>query len=83
MDFFVYILYSEKYDRFYIGQTSDIQDRLRRHNAGYELATAPYKPWALKLFLQKSSRKESMELEKKIKNLSRKRITEFIKKYSC
>jgi putative endonuclease len=83
MDFFIYILYSQKFDRFYIGQTNDIQDRIRRHNSGYELATAPYKPWELKLVLRKNSPKESMELEKKIKNLSKKRIIEFIKKYSC
>ena len=82
MDFFVYILYSEKFDRFYIGQTNDIQERLRRHNSGYELATAPYKPWEMKLFIRKSSRKDSMALEKKLKNLSRMRIVEFIKKYS-
>ncbi|MEK6155051.1 GIY-YIG nuclease family protein [Flavobacteriaceae bacterium 3-367] len=35
---YVYILYSHKNGRYYIGQTADLHDRLRRHNAGTERA---------------------------------------------
>ncbi|MEK6155052.1 GIY-YIG nuclease family protein [Flavobacteriaceae bacterium 3-367] len=44
---YVYILYSHKNGRYYIGQTANLDDRLRRHNNGTERATAPYRPWSL------------------------------------
>ncbi|AUP80250.1 GIY-YIG nuclease family protein [Flavivirga eckloniae] len=31
MDYYVYILYSEKLDRCYIGSTSDVSKRLEKH----------------------------------------------------
>jgi len=66
----VYILYSEKFSRYYIGQTSDLNNRLLRHNNGSEKSTSPYKPWVLKCSLEKSTRSEAMLLEKKLKNLN-------------
>jgi putative endonuclease len=80
--YIVYILYSVSHDRFYIGQTSDFTDRLHRHNSGFEKSTAPYKPWILKLFIEKKSRDEAMILEKKLKNLNHERLVLFINKYS-
>ena len=82
MTFFVYILYSEKFDRFYIGQTQDFENRLKRHNSGTEKATAPYLPWILKCLIPKNSRAEAMALERKIKNLNRLKLNAFIKKYA-
>jgi putative endonuclease len=81
MMFFVYIIYSEKFDRFYIGQTENVVNRLKRHNNGYEKATSPYKPWVVKCVIEKSSRGEVMILEKKLKNLSREKLIDFIDKY--
>ncbi len=37
MDFYVYILYSEKTNQFYKGQTDNVENRLKRHNAGKEI----------------------------------------------
>ena len=82
MKYFVYILYSEKFDRFYIGQTNHIDQRVHRHNAGSEKATAAFVPWVLVWFGIKESRTEAMKLEKKLKNLTKQRIRDFIKKYS-
>ncbi len=79
--YYVYILYSEKFDKFYIGQTNDFADRLDRHNCGYERATKPYIPWEMLMFVQKETRSEAMALEKKLKNLSKERIRVFIDKY--
>ena len=64
MNFFVYILYSEKFDRFYIGQTNKVDQRVRRHNAGAEKATAPYIPRNLVWFTKKESHAAAMVLEK-------------------
>ena len=37
--YYVYILKSDQFDKYYIGQTNDIDERLRRHNAGMENGT--------------------------------------------
>ena len=81
MTYFVYILYSKKLDAFYKGQTSDLTDRLNRHNAGYEKATKSGTPWVMIWFTQKDSRSEALKLESKLKNLSRVRLVQFMLKY--
>ena len=81
MPFTVYILFSPGSNRYYIGQTQDITERLQRHNAGREKATAPYIPWSIAGTIQKNSRAEAMALERKLKNLNRERLQLFIQKY--
>jgi putative endonuclease len=81
MPFFVYILYADAHQRYYIGQTSDVISRLSRHNNGMEKSTAPYKPWRIILFIEKSSRGEAMILERKLKNLNTEDLERFIIKY--
>jgi putative endonuclease len=34
MQYFVYILWSTELQKFYIGQTQDLENRLKEHNAG-------------------------------------------------
>lgn len=82
MAYYIYILYTEKFDKFYIGQTNDVFDRLKRHNGGTEKATKPFIPWKMLWFTAKATRAEAMQLEKKLKNLSKERIKLFIEKYS-
>jgi putative endonuclease len=65
--FFVYILHSEEFDTYYIGQTADVKERLKRHNNGEVNSTKPYKPWKPVLSIDKPTRSEAMALEKKIK----------------
>lgn len=81
--FYVYILYSETSQKYYIGQTNNLLDRIQRHNAGSVLSTAPHKPWRIVWSCEKPNRVEAMALEKKLKNLSKKRIELFIEKYSA
>jgi putative endonuclease len=83
MKFFVYILYSPGHDKYYVGQTDSVSRRIPQHNSGRVKSTAPYRPWETKLILEKKSRAESLQLEKKLKNLKKKRLEEFIKKYSA
>jgi putative endonuclease len=46
MEFLVYILYSEKFDKTYVGFTSSLIERFKSHNelakSGY---TIRYRPW--------------------------------------
>jgi putative endonuclease len=82
MAFFVYIIHSEAHDKFYIGQTNDVEERIRRHNNGLEKFTSPYLPWLLKCVIEKSTRGDAMVLESKLKNLNRQKLLKFISKYS-
>jgi len=81
MPFWVYILYSQSSDSFYKGQTADIFDRLRRHNAGSENATSKGIPWMLVWCCQKPDRSSALILERKLKNLSRNKLIIFMNKY--
>lgn len=42
---FVYVLYSEKFDRRYVGMSSGIEKRLKEHNAGKTKSTKAFVPW--------------------------------------
>jgi putative endonuclease len=79
--FTVYINYSEKFDKYYIGQTENFESRLFLHNSGLVKSTRPYTPWVNVLVIVKPSRSEAMILEKKLKNLNRERLVLFIEKY--
>ncbi len=80
MSHFVYILYSRTNDSFYKGQTDDLEDRIHRHNKGWEKATRSGAPWILVWAVEKTHRSAAVILESKLKNLSRKRLINFILK---
>ena len=67
--FTVYALYSEKFNKFYIGVTSDIDVRLIAHNhASNKGWTKRYKPWIVlytEIFKDKSV---ALKREKQLKN---------------
>lgn len=45
--FTLYILYSTKLDKFYIGYTSDAEKRLLEHNTGASSFTSKANDWIL------------------------------------
>ncbi|MBL7847968.1 MAG: GIY-YIG nuclease family protein [Cyclobacteriaceae bacterium] len=78
--FFVYILVSGADGSFYIGQTNNLTERLRRHNAGLEKYSRSKVPWSILWSQTVPTRAEAMALERKLKNMkSRNRIIAFIK----
>lgn len=79
--FQVYILFSKSLNQFYKGQTSDISDRLKRHNNGFEKSTKNGIPWLMFWKCDKQTRSEALNLERKIKNLSIRRTIDFMLKY--
>ena len=66
--FIVYAIKSEVKNYIYVGMTSDLEGRLRRHNNGYERTTKSYRPF--KLIYQQSfaTRAEAREREKYLKS---------------
>ncbi len=81
MSYYTYILYSKKINSFYKGSTSDIIDRIKRHNAGREKYTNKGAPWILLWYTEKTTKSEAYKLELKLKNLSRKRTLDLILKF--
>ena len=63
----VYAIKSEKTGRIYIGQTNNIQNRIKRHNIGLVKSTKRDIPWNLYAYEIVTDRKEGMKLEWRIK----------------
>ena len=67
--FTVYILYSTSLDKYYIGHSSNINDRLLRHNQKRSKSTKAGVPWLLvytEEFTTKSlAYRREMEIKKK------------------
>ncbi len=77
--FTVYIIYSKSLDSYYIGQTSDLEDRLFRHCNSGSKSTKKAKDWKLVYKEVYESRSESVQREREIKNKkSRKYIEQLI-----
>ncbi|MDX1471566.1 MAG: GIY-YIG nuclease family protein [Flavobacteriaceae bacterium] len=78
MDYKVYILYSESIQRYYCGQTKDLDERLNRHNGGGNKYTKRGRPWRLIKLFSVENRKAAMDLESKIKRRGIRRFLEDI-----
>jgi putative endonuclease len=67
--FYVYILYSERTDRYYVGHTNDPQRRLIEHNTTNDNKfTTKFRPWEMLLSFEVSeSRGEALKMERFIK----------------
>ena len=82
MAYHVYILFSTGFNRFYIGHTSNLVDRIKEHNNGDSLYTSQGTPWKLIWSTTKDSYRQAEALEFKLKNLSRSRKIKFMQKYN-
>ena len=79
---YVYILYSERLNRYYIGETSDVEDRLKRHRSGYYRGsyTSKAQDWELRLTITCRDRSQALSIERAIKRRkSRKYIEDLIR----
>lgn len=70
---FVYILFSDKSLRYQVGQTADIEKRLKKHNQGNVQSTKFGIHWKLVLKIEAANRSEALILEKKVKKRGAKR----------
>ena len=67
MAHFLYILYSASKDRYYIGQTDNIESRQNYHNSGFVLSTKHGCPWKLVLIKPFPDRPTAMKEESRLK----------------
>ncbi|MCC1485227.1 GIY-YIG nuclease family protein [Winogradskyella immobilis] len=79
----VYIIYSKTIDSFYIGETIDIESRIKQHNESfYETGyTKQTKDWILYYKIECNSRTQARKIETHIKKMKSKRYIQNLKKY--
>ena len=73
--FYVYILYSEIADKYYIGQTEEIDQRIVIHNLRQNLGM---NDWQLKYFENHETRSEAVRRESEIKRKKRRTYLEHL-----
>jgi putative endonuclease len=66
--YILYILYSESFNRFYVGYTNDLKRRLSEHNRKKGKFTDAGIPWILVHSESFSKKKDAMNREKFIKS---------------
>jgi len=79
MNYYTYILYSTKIDKYYVGYSANLEERLRKHNTNNKSFTGKTNDWKIVYSEVFGSKAEAMDREKQIKNWkSRKRIESLI-----
>ena len=66
--YFVYILYSKKFERYYTGHSKDCEDRLKDHNRGKVRSTKAYVPWEIVYTEKFETKSEAYRREMEIKS---------------
>lgn len=66
--YYVYVLYSLKFNRTYTGMTKDLDRRIIEHNKGQNKSTKAYFPWVLIHKEEFDSRIEARRREKFLKS---------------
>jgi putative endonuclease len=77
---FVYIIHSPARDKFYIGETNDVDARLDQHRTGYfrSSSTAGTKDWTLVLVIPCGNRSKARRVEAFLK---RQRNRDFLARF--
>ena len=73
---YVYILQSQNDpNRFYTGQTDNLDERLKLHNQGKCKHTSKYVPWIIKTATAFTDKKKALDFEKYLKSSSGRAFT--------
>jgi putative endonuclease len=66
---YVYLIRSLSFpEQIYVGNTTDLNQRLDTHNSGGSFHTAKYKPWELVMFLGFKDKLKATAFEKYLKS---------------
>jgi len=65
---FVYVLYSDRTGRHYIGHTNDLDRRFKEHNAGRVKSTKAGLPWRMIVYKKYFSRSQARWVERALKH---------------
>ena len=66
---YVYILYSPSLDKYYVGETEDIELRIKQHTTNFykNSFTSKSSDWILKIAIEVKSKSMAIQIEKHIK----------------
>ena len=83
--FTVYVLYSVKFQKIYVGYTSDLLNRLKSHNElGRKGWTIRFRPWQMIHTEIFESKAEAMNREKQLKTAAgREWIWKLVRSFDC
>jgi putative endonuclease len=76
--FYVYILYSQIRDRYYVGSTDDIDRRFHEHNSGKSKSTRSGRPWKIMYTEVFTTLSSAVQRELEIKRKKRRSYLEFL-----
>jgi len=81
--FYVYVLQSKKKgDQLYFGYTTNLKERLKKHNGGLVQSTKPYSPWRLVFYEAYRSKKDAKRRERYFKTTKGRKASKLMLKYS-
>ena len=64
----VYIIYSDKIDKYYIGFSSDVSDRIKKYNRKSKGFSSLGRPWVILYTESFENKRDAMVREKQLKN---------------
>jgi putative endonuclease len=75
---YLYIIYSERIDRYYIGETMDLHRRLIEHNTGVFKGcfTRRSADWSYALTIGFSNKSKAQQAERFVKRMNSRKFTE-------
>ena len=73
---FIYILYSPRLNKYYVGACTDLERRLHEHQTGHSKFTSTGIPWILKHTEEYSSLAEAKKRELIIKKMKSRKYIE-------
>ena len=73
---FIYILYSEKLNKYYVGSCVDLERRLYEHNIGHSKFTSTGIPWKIIYSEEYSTHTEARKREVQIKKMKSRKFIE-------
>ena len=75
MPHYLYIIYSNSLDSFYVGESRDCVERLHQHKTGYfkSSSTSKASDWELKRMMEVGSISEARKVERYLKSMKSKR----------
>ena len=71
--FKVYVIYSVDFDRYYIGNSNNLEKRIDQHNAGKTKSTKAFIPWKVVYTEEYKTRIEARNREKYLKSAAGRR----------
>jgi len=76
--FYIYIIYSEKIDKYYVGQTENVEQRLFSHSIGISTYTSISDDWKLVYTESFETRNEAIRRENEIKKKKSRKYIEWL-----